>query len=40
MPESPHPAKSPLLSSDSWAVLLSIALAILVRFGVLSVVPW
>jgi len=28
------------VSADTWAVLLSLALALLVRFGVLNVVPW
>jgi hypothetical protein len=34
------PATSRRLSSDTWAVLLSLALALLVRFGILKVVPW
>jgi hypothetical protein len=34
------PANPRRLSSDSWAVLLSLALALLVRFGILKVVPW
>jgi hypothetical protein len=28
------------LSPDTWAVLLSLALALLVRSGILKVVPW
>jgi hypothetical protein len=28
------------LSADTWAVLLSLGLALLVRFGVIKVVPW
>jgi hypothetical protein len=40
MPDSPHPQSSAILSSDTWAVLLSIGLALLVRFGVLKAVPW
>jgi hypothetical protein len=28
------------LSLDTWAVLLSLALALLVRSGILKVVPW
>jgi hypothetical protein len=28
------------ISPDTWAVLLALALALLVRFGVLNVVPW
>jgi hypothetical protein len=33
---------SPLrrVSLDSWAVLLALAAALLVRFGVLKTVPW
>jgi hypothetical protein len=34
------PTKSRLLSLDSWAVLLSLALALLVRIGILKTVPW
>ena len=34
------PASSRRFSSDTWAVLLSLALALLVRFGVLKAVPW
>jgi hypothetical protein len=34
------PAKNRLLSLDSWAVLLSLALALLVRIGILKTVPW
>jgi hypothetical protein len=33
------PAK-PRLSFDSWAVLLSLVLALLVRAGILKSVPW
>ncbi len=40
MPPTPLPSKSAFLSADSWAVLLAIALALLVRFGAISVVPW
>lgn len=29
-----------LLSLDTWAVFLSLAAALLVRFGVLKAVPW
>jgi heme A synthase len=28
------------VSADTWAVLLALVLALLVRFGVLNVVPW
>ena len=33
---------SPLrrVSLDSWAVLLALAAAVLVRFGILKTVPW
>jgi hypothetical protein len=34
------PTKGRLLSLDSWAVLLSLALALLIRFGILKTVPW
>jgi hypothetical protein len=34
------PAASRRLSLDTWAVLLSLALALLVRFGILRTVPW
>jgi hypothetical protein len=40
MPGPPRPSLSAALSSDTWAVLLSIGLALLVRFGVLKIVPW
>jgi hypothetical protein len=40
MSASPRPTLSAIFSSDTWAVLLSIGLALLVRFGVLKVVPW
>jgi hypothetical protein len=33
-------APSRRVSSDTWAVLISLALALLVRFGILKVVPW
>lgn len=32
--------KSRQLSTDTWALLLSLALALLVRFGILKSVPW
>lgn len=35
----PEPKKR-LLSLDTWAVLLALAAALLVRAGVLSHVPW
>ena len=34
------PANTRRLSPDTWAVLLSLALALLVRLGVLKTVPW
>ncbi len=36
----PPPAKKFALSLDVWAVLLSLALALLVRTGILRSVPW
>ena len=33
-------SKKPILSSDTWAVLLSLALALLVRFGAIPSIPW
>ena len=40
MPDSPRRTSSLALSADTWAVFLSIALALLVRFGVLKAVSW
>jgi hypothetical protein len=40
MKETSRQALGPALSLDTWAVLLSLGLALLVRFGVLKVVPW
>jgi hypothetical protein len=40
MPTSPGRTSSAHISSDTWAVLLSVGLALLVRFGVLKIVPW
>ena len=34
------PAPARRLSLDTWAVLLSLTLAVLVRTGILKVVPW
>ena len=34
------PAPPRRLSLDTWAVLLSLTLALLVRIGLLKVVPW
>ena len=36
----PIPARKFALSLDVWAVLLSLALALLVRTGVIQSVPW
>jgi hypothetical protein len=33
-------AKKPVLSLDTWAVILSLALALFVRFGVIKSVTW
>ena len=35
-----HEPKKRLLSLDTWAVLLALAAALLVRSGVLTRVPW
>jgi len=37
---SEKPVTRPLLSLDTWAVLLSLALALFVRFGVIKSVSW
>jgi hypothetical protein len=29
-----------LISTDTWAVLLALAAALLVRFGILTTIPW
>jgi hypothetical protein len=34
------PVPSRRLSLDTWAVLLSFTLALLVRIGIIKVVPW
>jgi hypothetical protein len=34
------PPTSRRISLDTWAVLLSLALVLLVRFGVIKAVPW
>jgi len=34
------PAPARRLSLDTWAVVLSLTLALLVRTGILKVVPW
>jgi len=38
-PEPPSPSK-PRISVDNWAVLIALLAALLVRVGVLKVVPW
>lgn len=35
-----QPAKKPLLSLDTWAVLFALALTALVRLGVLKHISW
>jgi hypothetical protein len=41
MPKSQEAAHSaPRLSLDAWAVILALALAALIRFGVIPRVPW
>jgi hypothetical protein len=40
MPEPPRTRKPSLLSADTWAVLVSVGLALLVRFGLIKAVPW
>jgi hypothetical protein len=36
----PNPKSAPRLSLDSWAVLLALAAAILIRAGVIHRIPW
>jgi hypothetical protein len=33
-------SSEPLLSLDWWAVLISLAVALLVKFGILKGIPW
>ena len=40
MPPSTNESRKPVFSLDLWAVLLSFALALLVRIGIISSVPW
>ncbi len=40
MPTSPGRTPLAHISSDTWAVVLSIGLALLIRFGILKSVPW
>ena len=40
LPEPVEQKKKRLLSLDTWAVLLALAAALLIRTGVLSHVPW
>jgi hypothetical protein len=35
-----HPSLLKRVSLDTWAVLLALAAALLVRFGVLKAIPW
>ncbi len=37
---NPAPAKPQLLSLDTWAVIVALALALAVRFDLLKNVPW
>jgi hypothetical protein len=39
-PESTPVASKPRISPDTWAVLLALALAFLIRIGLLKSVPW
>lgn len=32
--------RTPRLSTDTWAIVLSLALALIVRIGLLKTVPW
>jgi len=34
------PSKGPSLSLDAWAVVIALALALIVKFGVIKNVPW
>jgi hypothetical protein len=36
----PAPAKKKWLSIDTWAVVLALAAALLIRAGILTHVPW
>lgn len=40
MPSAPGRTSSAHISSDTWAVVLSVGLALLIRFGILNIVPW
>jgi hypothetical protein len=40
MPETSSGSKGFKLSLDSWAVMLALALAFAVRFGLLKKIPW
>lgn len=37
---SATPAKKSFLSLDTWAVLLSLALALIIKLGVLKTITW
>jgi hypothetical protein len=34
------PSSEPAISLDWWAVLISLAVALLVKFGILKGIPW
>ena len=36
----PNPSRKPSLSPDTWAVILSFSLALLVRLGAIKAVTW
>ncbi len=37
---SEAPAKKPLLSLDTWAVILSLGLALVIKFGLVKTITW
>ncbi len=39
-PPQAEGGSAPRLSPDTWAVLLALLAAVLIRFGVISRVPW
>jgi len=39
-PSSPPSSSKPRISIDNWAVLIALLAALLVRAGVVKVVPW
>jgi hypothetical protein len=40
MPTNPRRFTLAAISLDTWAVLLSLGLVFLIRFGILKIVPW